>query len=379
MAEMQKSSLSFQDTVDTPALLLNLSRVKHNINALHGAVARAGAKVRSHGKAHKCPELAQLQIGAGAIGICCQKVSEAEVFFAAGIQNIVVTNQVVGSQKISRLVEIAAAAYARGGEIGVCVDHPLQVEQLGQAMQGQAFKFSVWLEFDVGQGRCGVLTEQELMALAVMVGQHPTMRLAGIQAYHGRSQHIRNAAERNNVVNEMLDKVRSAIALFTSHASSLGITLPIQVSGGGTGSYQLEAASGLYTEIQAGSYVLMDADYQRNTLADDEATLENALTVLCTVISERPGQIVVDGGLKAFAVDSGLPIALNSDLLVKGISDEHTVIEVRNRALQPLIGRKIELIPGHCDPTVNLHREFVVHEHGDVVARWPIAAQGALF
>jgi D-serine deaminase-like pyridoxal phosphate-dependent protein len=376
---MQKPINSFQNTVDTPALLLDLAKVKRNIMKLHGAIALTGAKLRSHGKAHKCPELAKLQIAAGAVGLCCQKVSEAEVFFAHGIQNIVVTNQVVGSPKVERLIRLAAAASLQGGDVAVCVDHPLQLAQLSAALVGQTVILSVWLELDVGQGRCGVVTEDQLLALATLVCNNPQMRLAGIQAYHGRSQHIRHPEERHAAVDLMLAKVRTAVSFLERHVQSLGITLPIPVSGGGTGSYQSEAASGLYSEIQAGSYVLMDADYQRNQRAAGEAQFENALTVLCTVISERPGQIVVDGGLKAFAVDSGLPVALNADFEVKTISDEHTVIEVKDRSLHPLIGTKIELIPGHCDPTVNLHREFVVHEQNEIVGRWPIAAQGALF
>jgi D-serine deaminase-like pyridoxal phosphate-dependent protein len=376
---MQKSPKPFQNAVDTPALLLDLSKVKRNISKLHGAIALTRAKLRSHGKAHKCPELAKLQIAAGAVGLCCQKVSEAEVFFADGIHNIVVTNQVVGLQKVERLIRLAAAADRQGGQVAVCVDHALQIEQLSMALVGQAFTLSVWVELDVGQGRCGVLTEDQLLALATLVCSSPQMRFAGIQAYHGRSQHIRSPDDRHAAVDLMLAKVKSAVSFLERRADSLGITLPIPVSGGGTGSYQSEAASGLYSEIQAGSYVLMDADYQRNHLAVGEAQFENALTVLCTVISERPGQIVVDGGLKAFAVDSGLPVALNADLEVKAISDEHTVIEVKDRSLQPLIGQKIELIPGHCDPTVNLHREFVVYDDNEIVGRWPIAAQGALF
>lgn len=376
---MQKTPNSFHNTVDTPALLLDLGRVKRNIVKLHGAIALTGAKLRSHGKAHKCPELAKLQIAAGAVGLCCQKVSEAEVFFAHGINNIVVTNQVVGSQKVERLVRLAAAANGQGGQVAVCVDHPLQIEQLSRALVGQAFALSIWVELDVGQGRCGVLTEDQLLALARLVCGSPQMHFAGIQAYHGRSQHIRSSDDRHAAVDLMLAKVRSAVSFLERHADSLDITLPIPVSGGGTGSYQSEAASGLYSEIQAGSYLLMDADYQRNHLAAGEARFENALTVLCTVISERPGQIVIDGGLKAFAVDSGLPVALNAHLEVKAISDEHTVIEVKDRSLHPLIGQKIELIPGHCDPTVNLHREFVVHDDNEIIGRWAIAAQGALF
>jgi D-serine deaminase-like pyridoxal phosphate-dependent protein len=236
----------------------------------------------------------------------------------------------------------------------------------------------VWVELDVGQGRCGVQSSAEVLTLVEKIVECKGMQFAGIQAYHGKLQHQRGVEQRQATANEMFAKVRGVIDALNAKAAQWGLGLPIAVAGGGTGSYKLEAASNLYTEIQAGSYALMDADYQRNEMPEDER-FENALTVLCTVMSEREGQIVVDGGLKAFAVDSGLPVALMPGLVVKGISDEHTVIAVTDLSMQPLIGKKIELIPGHCDPTVNLHHEFNVVHNGQVVAKWPITAKGAGF
>jgi D-serine deaminase-like pyridoxal phosphate-dependent protein len=364
---------------DTPALLLDLDKVERNIALLHSGIT-APVKLRVHGKAHKCPELAKLQITRGAIGVCCQKLSEAEVFFNAGIDDIVISNEVIGAFKVARLLKLANRMKAAGGKLGVCVDHALGVQQLVAAVDSTAATsvIHVWVELDVGQGRCGVQTQAEVLALVEQIVNHKALRFAGVQAYHGKLQHLRTAAERQATANQMFDKVAAVVRALEARAAVWELDLPIPVSGGGTGSYDLEASSKLYTEIQAGSYVLMDADYQRTNVAAT-ARFDNALTVLCTVMSERPGQIVIDGGLKTFAVDSGLPVALMQGLLVKSISDEHTVIEVLDLSLQPLIGQKIELIPGHCDPTVNLHHEFHVVRNGDVIAKWPILAQGAIF
>jgi D-serine deaminase-like pyridoxal phosphate-dependent protein len=365
---------------DTPALLLDLEKVKRNIAKLQSGV-RAPIMVRAHGKAHKCPDLAKLQIAGGAVGLCCQKLSEAEKFFEAGIQDIVISNQIVGEYKVRRLVSLALAMKKSGARLGVCVDHELGLQQLAAALSEAKVVdavIQVWVELDVGQGRCGVRSSDEVLGLVEKIVQCKGMQFAGLQAYHGKLQHMRGVEQRQATANEMFANVKGVLDDLQAKAKQWGLSLPVSVAGGGTGSYKLEAASNLYTEIQAGSYALMDADYQRNEMPEHER-FENALTVLCTVMSERTGQIVIDAGLKAFAVDSGLPVALTPGLIVKGISDEHTVIEVIDLSLQPLIGKKIELIPGHCDPTVNLHHEFNVVENGRVIARWPIAAKGAGF
>ena len=370
----------FPSDIDTPALLLDLTKVQANMEQLHGRAASAGVVVRAHAKAHKCPDLAKLQIAAGAVGICCQKVSEAEVFLNAGIQDIVVTNQIIGDQKARRFARLIAQAQELSAKLAICVDHPLQIEELGLALlEYPTATAPVWIEIDVGQGRCGVTSIESALALLRAIAAQPQLSFAGLQAYHGRMQHTRTPAERAAMAENMLQLVKQYVAAVAIELGTLGLPAQVAVAGGGTGSYEMEGRSGVYTELQPGSYVLMDSDYGKNQPAPSDARFQNALTVLCSVISERPGQIVVDGGLKCFAVDSGLPLALLDGLLVKSVSDEHAVIEVLDIKLQPLIGQKIEFIPGHCDPTVNLHDEFVVHQSGEFVARWPIAARGALF
>ena len=371
------------DNIDTPCLLLDLTKVHANMARLHGLMATAGIAVRAHAKAHKCPELAQVQIAAGAVGICCQKVSEAAVFLSAGINDIVVTNQIIGRQKAQRFVQLVCEAQAKQASVAICVDHALQIEQLTSALQAFPNAIArVWIEIDVGQGRCGVTSIEDALALLRLIAAKPQLSFVGLQAYHGSMQHVRTAAEREAISERIQAMVKQYVASCAEQLNVLGLPgLPSQiaVAGGGTGSYELDAVSGIYTEVQPGSYVLMDADYSKNERGTHDGQFANALTVLCSVISERPGQIVIDGGLKCFAVDSGLPEALTAGLRVKSVSDEHATIEVLDLNLQPLIGKKLEFIPGHCDPTVNLHDEFVVHQAGSVFARWPISARGALF
>ncbi len=261
--------------VDTPALLLDLDAFESNIAALHGEVARHGGRLRSHGKAHKCSEIGRRQVAAGAVGLCCQKVGEAEVFVAGGIGDVLVSNVVVGESKARRLAALAGRA-----RVGVCVDSPLQVEQLARATAEAGTRLGVLIEIDVGQRRCGVAEPAEAVALADAIAAAPGLELRGLQAYHGRAQHLRDPGER-----------AAAIAAATARARAFRDALVAaghrcdEICGAGTGSYRNELTSGLYTELQAGSYVLMDADYFANQPDPAAPALGQALNVLCTVIT----------------------------------------------------------------------------------------------
>ena len=357
--------------VDTPALLVDLDVMDANIARVHGDARQAGVRVRPHAKAHKCAALAQRQIAAGAQGVCCQKLGEAEALAAAGIDDILVTNELVGMAKARRAAQLAGRI-----RLGVCADHPLQVQQLAEATQAAGTCLDVLVELDVGQGRCGVTSAADAVALAqAIAAAAPGLRFAGLHAYHGGAQHLRSPAERQAAIAGAVARAREAVAALAAAG------LPCAtVTGAGTGTYALEAASGLYTELQPGSYVLMDVDYAANTPAEGSAPLGHALFGWCSVISLRPGQAVLDGGLKAFGVDCGLPRVLHPGWQVKGISDEHTVIVSTTADAAPLaLGDKLRLIPGHCDPTVNLH-DWLVAIRGDTVeAVWPVTARGAMF
>ncbi len=357
--------------VDTPALLLDLDAFEANLAAVHRAVARAGLALRAHGKAHKCVEIARRQVAAGAVGVCCQKVGEAEVFVAGGIRDVLVSNQVIGASKLARLARLS-----RSARVGVCVDHPAQIAALAEAVQREGGEVDVLIELDVGSARCGVTTPEAVVALARLIAAAPRLRLRGLQAYHGSAQHRRSPQARAEAIAQACQRATAA----RDALEVAGFPCPV-ITGGGTGTYGHEAASGIFTEVQPGSYVLMDVDYFANEPDPAAPVLQPVLTVWCQVISERPGQVVLDAGLKAFAVDSGLPRALADGWAAASISDEHLVL--RTKPDQPAakigIGDHVRLIPGHCDPTVNLHDWIVVHR-GDVVADvWRVDARGALF
>jgi D-serine deaminase-like pyridoxal phosphate-dependent protein len=359
------------DEIDTPALVVDLDALEHNVQAMAAAADAAGVRLRPHAKTHKCPDIARMQLAAGAVGVCCQKVSEAEALVDGGIGDVLVTNEVVGMPKVRRLTALAARA-----RIGVCIDHPLQLEQLATAANETAAAIDVYVEVDVGQGRCGVGDAAGIVALARAIAAHPPLRFAGLQAYHGRAQHLREPAERERAIAHAEKPTRAAATALLA----AGIDCA-RITGAGTGTYMLEAASGLWNEIQAGSYVFMDADYQRNRLANGSVRFRNSLFVRATVMSVAGGRLVLDAGLKAYSVDSGLPQAPDAPgWQFARATDEHGVLTAASSA-PPLpidIGAQLMLVPGHCDPTVNLHDWYVAVRGDRVEAVWPITARGAV-
>ena len=356
-------------SIDTPALLLDLEAFERNLARLDQALVGRSVSMRPHAKSHKCPEIARRQMARGAVGICCQKVSEAQAFADAGIGNILISNEVVGEKKIERLV-----ALSRQVTLTVCVDHLENARALDAAARANGVVLSVLVELDVGAGRCGVDPGVPALLLAQAIGQLTGLRFMGLQAYHGVAQHMRSLAERQAAIGHAIECTRSTRDLLQSHGISCLI-----VSGAGTGSFPLEAASGLYTEVQMGSYIFMDADYARNDWASSGMPrFEQSLFVLSSVMSVRGSRhAVVDAGLKASSVDSGLPVVADrADVVYVKASDEHGVVQVSGPALA--LGQKLRLIPGHCDPTVNLYDELMVVKDDRVEAIWPITARGAV-
>ncbi|MEP7083359.1 MAG: DSD1 family PLP-dependent enzyme [Betaproteobacteria bacterium] len=360
------------DEIDTPALLIDLDAFEFNLRTLTDSLHDSGARLRPHAKTHKCPEIALRQIALGAVGVCCQKVSEAEALVAGGISDVLVTNEIVGDVKLARLAELARAA-----RIGVCVDHPEQVEQLGRAAATAGARIDVYVELDVGQGRCGVSDPAVVVALAGQVQAHPQLRFEGLQAYHGRAQHLREPAERERAVGEARRIVAACVAALTEAGVAVN-----RVTGAGTGTYLLEAGSGVWNELQPGSYIFMDADYSRNRIDATAPRFRQSLYVLSTVISLAGGRVILDAGLKAYAVDSGLPqVPEAPGWQFAKATDEHGVLIPASSAppLPLAMGTKLRLVPGHCDPTVNLHDWFVGTRAGVVETLWQISARGAIF
>ncbi|MEY4940732.1 MAG: hypothetical protein RIQ93_2467 [Verrucomicrobiota bacterium] len=338
------------DAVDTPALLLDLDLFERNLAALPQSLEGSGVQIRPHAKAHKCPEIALRQIAHGAVGVCCQKVSEAEALALGGVRDILISNEVVGAAKLDRL-----AALAQRARIAVCVDHAANVAALNEAAGRHGVVVDALVEINVGANRCGVEPGE------------PTLEL----------QHLRTPELRAEAIDAAVAKVRKSVALLTSYG------LPVErVTGAGTGTYRLEAASQIYNEVQPGSYIFMDADYGRN-LGPGGAPLSDfaySLFILTTVMScPNPQRAVVDVGLKAHSVDSGMPLvhAVPGATYVRA-ADEHGVLELAESARLEL-GQKVRLIPGHCDPTVNLYDWMVGFRAERVEAIWRIAGRGAFY
>jgi D-serine deaminase-like pyridoxal phosphate-dependent protein len=357
------------EDVDTPALILELDAFEANLRRLADA-ARGRVRVRAHAKTHKCPEIAKRQVAAGAVGVCCQKVSEAEAMVAGGIADVLLSNEIVGPRKLERL-----AALAKRARIGVCVDHADNVRALQAAAQRAGCTIDTYIELDIGMRRCGVAPGEPALALARAVAASPGLRFAGIQAYHGRAQHLRSVEERRTAIRNASLLVANTKALL----GDAGISCPI-VTGAGSGTFMFEVESGAWDEIQPGSYAFMDWDYARNEWAPPMPRFDHALFVLATVMSRPTAALaVVDAGLKASSVDSGMPgIWERPGLTYARASDEHGCVEIGPGAAAPGLGDKLLLVPGHCDPTVNLYDWYVCVRGGVVEALWPITARGAV-
>lgn len=364
------------EDVDTPALILDLDRFERNLGQLMAAVQPSGLRVRPHAKSHKCTEIARRQIAAGAAGICVQKLSEADVFLAAGVGDVLITNEVVGEAKLLRMAQLARR-HPRA-RLGLCVDDLAVTQQIAATAMAQAVRFDAYVEIDVGQGRCGVTTAAEVVQLARAVVASPRLNFMGLHAYAGRAQHLRPVAARRAAIEAAAQRAHEM------RAALRAADLPCErITGGGTGTFLYEAESAVYNEIQPGSYVLMDADYARNELDPLVPRFEHALALLATVISQRSAdgmqRATLDAGLKAFSTDAGLPLPTFPGWQAAAASDEHLVLHRIGDGPAIAVGDKALLTPGHCDPTVALHDWIVAVRDDRVEALWPIDARGALF
>ncbi len=357
------------EQIETPALLVDLEAFEANVATLRERLAAAGVRLRAHAKTHKSVDIARYQIEhGGACGICCQKVSEAEIMVAGGIADVMVSNQVVDPVKIDRLARLAGRA-----RILVCVDDAGNVDDLSAAAGRHGSSIECLVEIDCGAGRCGVSPGEPALALARRIDSAAGLEFAGLQAYQGAAQHIRAYAERRAAIEAAIAQTRQTVSLLEAAGLGCGI-----VAGAGTGSYYFEASSGIYNEMQCGSYVFMDADYQRVLDAEGGGIGEfrNSLFVLTSIMSvAKPERAVCDAGLKVMSAESGLPsIYREPDLDYIEISDEHGVIADPANRLR--LNQRLRLVPGHCDPTCNLHDWYVGVRGDRVECLWPVSARG---
>jgi D-serine deaminase-like pyridoxal phosphate-dependent protein len=359
------------DEIDTPALIVELDAFEHNLRHMASLAREAGVRLRPHAKTHKCPSIAMRQIEAGAVGQCCQKVGEAEALVRGGVRDVLVSNQVVGAGKLARLASLATQA-----TVALCFDSAEQVAAASRAATAFGVTLGGLVEIDVGMARCGVPPGAAARELALRIAQAPGLEFRGLQAYHGSAQHLPSFEARQAAIASAGAAVRDTLALLEAAGLHCAV-----VSGAGTGTFRLESASGIWNELQAGSYVFMDTDYAR--IGGREGGLytefRHSLFVLATVMSATaPGRAIVDAGLKSYSGEKGPPWVHGlEDVEHVGMSDEHGTLRLGPRARPLRLGDKVMLIPGHCDPTVNLHDWYVAVRGGRVEALWPITARGA--
>lgn len=359
--------------IQTPCLVVDLDALEKNIRTMGRYAKEMGVRHRVHGKMHKSVDIALLQEKLGdSCGVCCQKVSEAEVFARGGIKDVLVSNQVRAPAKIDRLARLPKL----GARAICCVDDIDNVADLSAATQTHGTQIECLVEIDCGAGRCGVQAGQPVVDIALAIAAAPGLKFAGIQAYQGAMQHLESFTERQSKTAIAVDMVASTIEMLKAEGLECDI-----VGGGGTGSYYFEGTSGVFNELQCGSYAFMDADYQ--TIHDEEgkriSEFENALFILTSVMSHtKPDKAICDAGLKVQSVDSGLPYIFNrSDVEYIKCSDEHGVIADPGGVLK--INEKLKLVPGHCDPTCNVHDYYVGVRNGKVETLWPVSARGKAF
>lgn len=357
--------------IDTPALVVDLDAMERNIAQMATFAAAAGVKVRPHAKTHRCAAVASRQIAAGAVGQCAQTVGEAEALVAGGIGDVIVTNEILSLSKLARLAALCTSA-----TIGLLCDSPEGVAAASRAAVDAGATLGILVEIEVGMGRCGIAPGRPSAALARSIADAPGLTFRGLQAYNGSAQHLVRLDERREAVARAADAVRSTLAALEAEGLAAEI-----VGGAGTGTYRYEAATGLWTELQVGSYVFMDGEYSGLETASDAPAPDFAqsLFVLAEIISTPAlGRAIANAGLKSMSAEQGRPgLRGRPGAEVTGISDEHTRIVVEDGGQSLRLGDRVWLVPSHCDPTVNLHDWIVAMRDGHVEEVWPVSARGA--
>lgn len=358
------------DEIDTPTLIVDLDAFEANVALMARIASEAGIAVRPHAKTHRCSAVALRQVAAGAVGQCAQTVGEAEALVAGGIRDVIVTNQILSPRKLARLAHLAGQA-----TIGLLVDSQAGVAAAAAAAREAGTELGILVEIEVGMNRCGAAPGKAAAAIARMAADQPSLKFRGIQAYNGRAQHIVSWSGRRDAV----DRAAVAVDATLEALGRIGLEAEI-VGGAGTGTFRFEAACGLWTELQAGSYVFMDAEYAglENEAGYPDPEFRQSLFVLADVISTpAPGRAIVNAGLKVLTTEQGPPqVDGRPDADINGVSDEHARLQVGN-GLCPGLGERLRLIPGHCDPTVNLHDWIVAVRNGSVEEIWAVDGRGA--
>ena len=359
-------------SLNTPVLVLDADALDRNIARMAALAAQAGMALRPHAKTHKSTDIARRQITAGAVGVCCAKIGEAEVMVDAGIAGVLVTSPVAAPAAIARLAALAGRADA----LMAVIDHPGVARAIDAALATADATLDILIDIDPGIRRTGVASPEDAVALADVIARCPRLRLRGVQFYCGRQQHIAGYAERHAAIADRTDYLRQVLGAL----SAAGFP-PQIVSGGGTGSHRIDMALGVFTELQVGSYIFMDRQYLDCALAaDDPAPFETALMVDTRVVSANHEALVtIDAGYKSLSTDGGVASVVAgapADAAFTFMGDEHAALVSPGigTALRP--GDAVTLIVPHCDPTVNLYDFYHVVRDGTLVDLWPVSARG---
>jgi 3-hydroxy-D-aspartate aldolase len=357
--------------LSTPNLLLDLDALERNIAAMAAHTKAAGLKLRPHSKGAKSIQIARRQMAAGAVGICCSTLGEAEVIAGSGIEGVLITSPVVTPAMIERLV----ALNAKANDLMVVADEAANVDALAAAAQKAGKIQAVIVEFDVGQGRTGTISVEAATALAGRIKASPHLLFAGIQAYYGHLQHVATYAERKALAETQMARVRELLARLGKDGLA-----PKIVTGGGTGTFDIDPSGDVYTELQPGSYPFMDREYLEIPLGAKSTPFAAALFVQASVVSaNREGFAVVNAGYKSFATEGGMPRVSTPKLAgtkYKLMGDEHGGVDYDPKSGTLKVGDLVEFLTPHCDPTINLYDRYHCVRGDTLVEIWPVDARG---
>ncbi len=344
--------------LETPALVLDIEAFEENLRVMGEILAGTNLKMRPHYKSNKCIEVVKRQLAAGAKGITCAKLSEAEDLAAAGVGDILIANQIVQPSKIARLAHLA-----KGSKITVCVDSEKNIKDIAAAAKSAGSTIYCYVEYDVGMNRCGVFSFEEACALARLIEESENLVFAGIQAYAGQVAH--SSAKRRE---EQVEANQKTLAALLDYLNMRGYPAG-ELSGGSTGTAALKAKAGIYTELQAGSFVFMDTSYGALDLP-----FQNALFVMSTVISKNAHSVIMDAGLKTLGSDQSPARVMEYPEKEIKMSEEH--IAISSEGVEAEAGDMVTVIPGHCCTTVNLYDKMYVRKGEDIIDRWVITSRG---
>ena len=359
-------------SLNTPALVLDVAALDRNIAAMTAFAAAHGLKLRPHAKTHKSVDIARRQIEAGALGVCCAKLGEAEALAEGGIEGILITSPVVGEPAVERLIALAG----KHPSLMHSCDHPDAVAAIGAAAKAAGVTLTLLVDLDPGLHRTGVADTAACVALARQIDAHPSLSFGGVQFYCGAEQHIEAYADRREAIAAKTAKLTEAIDALTAAGLAPGI-----ITGGGTGSHAIDASLSVFTELQVGSYIFMDRQYGDCALREDQPNpFETSLMVDARVISaSHPMLVTVDAGFKAFATEAGPPPILSGapeGSAYRFMGDEQGAIVPPRGVDPPRLGERVTLAAPHCDPTVNLYDASHVVRGDTLEAIWPVTARG---